>query len=116
MNEELRHDAKGNLLSHSPTTYKIPNIQDVPPVFNVDWIDAENALNIRSSKATGEPPLVLAISVWMAVKNALSYLSDGEIPKLHAPATGEEILMRITASGNAQRSGAVAREVAAPAT
>lgn len=102
-NEELRYDAKGNLLSHSPTTYKIPNIQDLPPVFNVDWIDAENPLNIRSSKATGEPPLVLAISVWMAVKNALSYLSGGEIPKLHAPATGEEILMRMTAYRRAAR-------------
>jgi xanthine dehydrogenase large subunit len=112
-NEELRYDTKGNLLSHSPTTYKIPNIQDVPPVFNVDWIDAENALNIRSSKATGEPPLVLAISVWMAVKNALSYLSCGEIPKLHAPATGEEILMRMTAYRRAAR-GSDAREVAAP--
>jgi xanthine dehydrogenase large subunit len=112
-NEELRYDAKGNLLSHSPTTYKIPNIQDVPPVFNVDWIDAENALNIRSSKATGEPPLVLAISVWMAVKNALSYLSEGEIPQLHAPATGEEILMRMTAYRRASR-GSDAREVAAP--
>jgi len=112
-NEELRYDAKGNLLSHSPTTYKIPNIQDVPPVFNADWIDAENALNIRSSKATGEPPLVLAISVWMAVKNALSYLSGGEIPKLHAPATGEEILMRMTAYRRIAR-GSDAREVAAP--
>ena len=103
-NEELRYDAKGNLLSHSPTTYKIPNIQDLPPVFNVDWIDAENPLNIRSSKAVGEPPLVLAISVWMAVKNALSYLSGGEIPKLHAPATGEEILMRMTAYRRASRA------------
>jgi xanthine dehydrogenase large subunit len=112
-NEEVRHDAKGNVLSHSPTTYKIPNIQDLPPVFNVDWIDAENPLNIRSSKAVGEPPLVLAISVWMAVKNALSYLTAGEIPKLHAPATGEEILMRMTSYRHAQR-GADAREVAAP--
>jgi len=112
-NEELRYDAKGNQLSHSPTTYKIPNIQDVPAVFNVDWIDAENPLNIRSSKAVGEPPLVLAISVWMAVKNALSYLANGEIPKLHAPATGEEILMRMTACRRAAR-GADAREVAAP--
>jgi xanthine dehydrogenase large subunit len=112
-NEELRRDAKGNLLSHSPTTYKIPNIQDVPPVFNVDWIDAENPLNIRSSKAVGEPPLVLAISVWMAVKNALSFLSNGEIPKLHAPATGEEILMRMTEYRRVAR-GADAREVAAP--
>jgi xanthine dehydrogenase large subunit len=113
-NEEVRHDVKGNVLSHSPTTYKIPNIQDVPPVFNVDWIDAENPLNIRSSKAVGEPPLVLAISVWMAVKNALSFLAAGAIPQLHAPATGEEILTRMTASKAAQRGGSAAREVAAP--
>lgn len=112
-NEEVHHDAKGNVLSHSPTTYKIPNIQDLPAVFNVDWIDAENPLNIRSSKAVGEPPLVLAISVWMAVKNALSYLSGGEIPKLNAPATGEEILMRMTSYQHAAR-GSDAREVAAP--
>ena len=56
---------------------------------------------------------MLAISVWMAVKNALSFLSNGEIPKLHAPATGEEILMRMTAYRRAVR-GADAREVAAP--
>jgi xanthine dehydrogenase large subunit len=95
-NEELRYTDEGVLLSHSPTTYKIPNIQDVPEVFNVDWIkNDQNQLNIRSSKAVGEPPLVLGISVWMAVKNALSYVTN-EIPKLHAPATGEEILMRLT--------------------
>jgi xanthine dehydrogenase large subunit len=90
-NEELRWDSKGNLLSHSPTTYKIPNIGDVPRIFNVDWIDAENPLNIRSSKAVGEPPLLLAISVFMAIKNALGGA------KINAPATGEEILMRMTA-------------------
>src|SRR5207253_3987642 len=93
-NEELRWDAKGNLLSHSPTTYKIPNIGDVPAVFNVDWIDAENPLNIRSSKAVGEPPLLLAISVFMAIKNALGGA------KINAPATGEEILMRLTEAAN----------------
>jgi xanthine dehydrogenase large subunit len=95
-NEELRYDAQGNLLSHSPTTYKIPNIGDVPDVFNVAWIDAENALNIRSSKAVGEPPLCLAVSVYMAVKNALHHVSGGEIPKIDAPVTGENILMRLT--------------------
>jgi xanthine dehydrogenase large subunit len=95
--EELRYAAEGELLSHSPTTYKIPNIQDLPEVFNVDWIDNDaNQLNIRASKAVGEPPLLMAISVFMAVKNALTYLSNGEIPTLHAPATGEEILLRMT--------------------
>ncbi|MEA2570191.1 MAG: xanthine dehydrogenase large subunit [Acidobacteriota bacterium] len=101
-NEELRYNDDGVLLSHSPTTYKIPNIQDVPDVFNVDWIkNDQNQLNIRSSKAVGEPPLVLSISVWMAVKNALSYVTN-EIPKLHAPATGEEILMRLTGYATAR--------------
>jgi len=112
-NEELRYSDDGVLLSHSPTTYKIPNIQDVPEVFNVDWIkNDQNQLNIRSSKAVGEPPLVLSISVWMAVKNALSYVTN-EIPKLNAPATGEEILMRLTAY--ARKRGAAANVAAAPA-
>jgi xanthine dehydrogenase large subunit len=111
--EELRYAPDGELLSHSPTTYKIPNIQDLPPVFNVDWIENDaNALNIRSSKAVGEPPLLLAVSVWMAVKNALSFVSGEAIPQLHAPATGEEILRRLT---EYRRAGAAAREVAAPA-
>ena len=114
-NEEMRYAPDGELLSHSPTTYKIPNIQDLPPVFNVDWIENDtNTLNIRSSKATGEPPLLLAISVWMAVKNALSFVSGGAIPKLTAPATGEEILRRLTEYRQSRR-GEDAREVAAPA-
>jgi len=97
-NEELRYAANGELLSHSPTTYKIPNIGDLPEVFNVDTIvNEENTVNIRGSKAVGEPPLLLGISVFMAVKNALRFVSGGEIPKINAPATGEEILMRLTA-------------------
>ena len=96
-NEELRYTPEGELLSHSPTTYKIPNISDVPAVFNIEWIDNEaNTQNIRASKAVGEPPLLLAISVFCAIKNALSYVSGGEIPRLQAPATGEEILKRLT--------------------
>jgi xanthine dehydrogenase large subunit len=95
--EEMRYAPNGELLSHSPTTYKIPNIQDLPGTFNVDWIENDtNIVNVRSSKAVGEPPLVLAISVWCAVKNALSYVSGSEIAKLDAPATGEEILERLT--------------------
>jgi xanthine dehydrogenase large subunit len=95
--EEMCYAASGELLSHSPTTYKIPNIQDLPATFNVDWIENDtNTVNVRSSKAVGEPPLVLAISVWCAVKNALSYVSGSEIAKLDAPATGEEILERLT--------------------
>jgi xanthine dehydrogenase large subunit len=95
--EEKRWTTEGDLLTHSPTTYKIPNIQDLPEIFNVDTVENEaNTVNIRSSKAVGEPPLLLAISVFMAVKNALSFVSNGAIPKINAPATGEEILKRVT--------------------
>ncbi len=94
--EELRYDDKGVLLSHSPTTYKIPNINDVPEVFNVDWIDVDNPINVRGSKAVGEPPLLMAISIWCAVKNALQSVANGDIARLRLPATNEEILSRLT--------------------
>jgi xanthine dehydrogenase large subunit len=111
-NEELRYAPDGELLSHSPTTYKIPNIQDLPAVFNVDWIENDtNTLNLRSSKAVGEPPLLLSISVWMAVKNALSFVAGDAIPQLHAPATGEEILRRLTEYGRHEAARGVTAAV-----
>jgi xanthine dehydrogenase large subunit len=94
--EELRYDDKGVLLSHSPTTYKIPNINDLPPRFSMEWIEHDNPINVAGSKAVGEPPLLMAISVWCAVKHALGFASNGDIAKLHLPATNEEILMRLT--------------------
>jgi xanthine dehydrogenase large subunit len=94
--EDLRYSEKGELLAHSPTTYKIPNINDLPEIFNVDWIEQDNPVNVANSKAVGEPPLLMAISVWCAVKHALSFISNGDVPKLRVPATCEEILMRIT--------------------
>jgi xanthine dehydrogenase large subunit len=94
--EDLRYDEKGVLLAHSPTTYKIPNINDLPETFNVDWIDQENPVNLKGSKAVGEPPLLMAISIWCAVKHALGFVSNGELAKLRLPATGEEILGRLT--------------------
>ncbi|GIT08953.1 MAG: hypothetical protein CM1200mP30_25830 [Pseudomonadota bacterium] len=64
-NEELRYSDKGELLSFSPTTYKIPNIQDLPEIFNVDTItNPHHQINIKRSKAVGEPPLMLCLSVW----------------------------------------------------
>src|SRR5205085_12472682 len=55
--EELRYSEKGALLSHSPTTYKIPSIGDIPEAFNVDFVVNEsNTKNVKGSKATGEPP------------------------------------------------------------
>lgn len=90
--EALIYDNKGHLLSDSATTYKIPNVTDVPTDFRVDFIDnPDNQKNIYGNKAVGEPPLLLAVSVWAAIKNALS-------SPLNLPATGEEVLMRLTAS------------------
>jgi xanthine dehydrogenase large subunit len=94
--EELRYTPSGELLTHSPTTYKIPNINDLPEVFHADWIEKENPVNVGGSKAVGEPPLLTAISVWCAVKHALRFVSNGEVPTLRLPATSEEILMRLT--------------------
>jgi xanthine dehydrogenase large subunit len=94
--EDLRYDEKGVLLSHSPTTYKVPNVMDLPREFHLDWIEHENPVNLKGSKAVGEPPLLTAISVWCAVKHALSFVSNGSVPKLRLPATGEEILSRLT--------------------
>ncbi len=94
--EELRYAENGQLLTHSPSTYKIPNIQDIPAVFNIDWIDSNNPVNIKGTKAVGEPPFVLALSVWTAIKYALSSLASGAIIPLRLPATSEEILRWIT--------------------
>jgi xanthine dehydrogenase large subunit len=96
--EELKWSPKGELWSHSPTTYKIPNISDVPEVFNVELLhNPDNAVSLYRSKALGEPPLLLGVSVWTAVKNALSYVAPaGEVAKLDLPATPEQILMSLT--------------------
>ena len=94
-NEDLRYAESGELLSHSPTTYKIPNIADVPAIFNVDYLEIDNTVNIAGSKATGEPPLLLAISVWTAIKHAFTFVSNGSPPKLMLPATHEEIVMKL---------------------
>jgi xanthine dehydrogenase large subunit len=91
--EALTYDARGELLSHSPTTYKIPAITDVPIDFRVATFDNnDNRQNIARSKAVGEPPLMLAIAAWAAVKNALSYANLESAAALTLPATGEEIL------------------------
>lgn len=95
--ERLYYAPSGKLLSHSPTTYKIPNIQDTPRTFNIDLIENNtNDNNVFGSKAVGEPPLVLGASVWTAVKNALSFRSHENLPQITSPATNEVILMELT--------------------
>ncbi len=95
--ECLVYSERGELLSFSPTTYKIPNITDIPRVFNVTFEPNDNPAAVAGSKAVGEPPFLLGISVWAAVKNALlSAAPEGEIPWLPLPATNEAILMALT--------------------
>lgn len=92
--EELKYSDKGVLLSHSPTTYKIPGIRDIPDDLRLEFFDNKlHDFNIRSSKAVAEPPLMLGMAVFCAVKNALSYLKPGETTNIKLPATNEEILM-----------------------
>lgn len=88
----------GYLLSHAPSTYKIPNIQDTPRTFNVRLLNNnENKANIRGTKAAGEPPLLLCLSVWTAIHDALKGLSPYKLkyPMMELPATNEEILRAV---------------------
>lgn len=95
--EHLYYDEKRHLVSHSPTTYKIPNIQDTPRVFNIHLIEnLDNNCNIHGSKAVGEPPFLLGMSVWTAVKHALSFRAGKTPLLLKSPATNEEVLMELT--------------------
>lgn len=92
--EDLVYNNAGELLSYSPTTYKIPNITDIPERFNVAFMDNDgNAKNILGSKAVGEPPLMLGISAWAAAKHALGCVAGPRGVDLKLPATNEEVLM-----------------------
>lgn len=93
--EEVKWDAKGNLLTHSPDTYKIPAVQDIPKDFRVAILEgAPNPDTIRQSKAVGEPPLMLALSVWLAIKDAISAVANNDVePEFSLPATNEVIVL-----------------------
>jgi xanthine dehydrogenase large subunit len=98
--EELVWDAKGELKTHAPSTYKIPVAGDCPPVFNVWlWEQGENVRDIAfRSKAVGEPPLMLALSVFHAIADAVGATSASREPvPLEAPATPENVLRAIYA-------------------
>jgi len=98
--EEVVWDASGRLLTHAPSTYKIPVASDCPPQFNVWlWERGENVRDIvHRSKAVGEPPLMLALSVFHAIYDAVGSTSSSTKPvPLEAPATPENILKAIHA-------------------
>jgi xanthine dehydrogenase large subunit len=94
MEELVRHPQSGLLLTHAPSTYKIPTANDCPPVFNVALFHNGNvADSIHRSKAVGEPPLLLPFSVLLAIRDAVSSVGGHRIdPPLRAPATPEAVL------------------------
>lgn len=96
--EELWWDDAGRLRTHAPSTYKIPLASDRPRIFNVDLADwSENReMTIKRSKAVGEPPFMLGISVFEALSMAVASVADySQCPRLDAPATPERVLMAI---------------------
>jgi xanthine dehydrogenase large subunit len=95
--EEIKWDESGHLLSHSPSTYKIPTVQDIPKDFRVNFLEGYPNLNtIRKSKAVGEPPFMLALSAWLAIKDAVSAVANHQLePDFSLPATKEVILLSI---------------------
>ena len=95
--EEIKWDKKGHLLTHSPDTYKIPTVNDIPDILNVELLTGyPNEGTIRKSKAVGEPPLMLAFSVWLAIKDAVSAVGNHEFePAFSLPATAEVVLLSI---------------------
>jgi xanthine dehydrogenase large subunit len=96
--EELWWDDKGHLRTHAPSTYKIPACGDVPAAFNVSLFKAGRNKEdvVYRSKAVGEPPLMLGIAVFQALRDAVAACGDGwRVPRLDAPATAERVLMAI---------------------
>ena len=93
--EELWWDAQGRLRTVGPSTYKIPGSRDVPPRMNLRLLEGAPARadTIFRSKAVGEPPLLLATSVWNALKDAIG------TPELDLPATPERVLMALRRKG-----------------
>ncbi len=92
--EELVWNRQGLLTTHAPSTYKIPTAGDVPTHFKVDlWPEPNTEDNVFGSKAVGEPPFMLAISVFEALRDAVAQArGDAQTVQLNAPATAERVL------------------------
>ena len=99
--EQLVWSDKGALTTHAPSTYKIPATGDIPEHFKVDlWPEPNREDNVYGSKAVGEPPFMLAISVYEALRDAVSSaLEPRKIIALTAPATAENVLVALSRKG-----------------
>lgn len=106
--EELVWDAKGALRTHAPSTYKIPATGDIPEHFKVSlWPHPNKEDTVYRSKAVGEPPLMLAISVWEALRDAIGHTGSGAV-QCDAPATPERVFFAI-ANQQSSKSNAALR-------
>ncbi|HEX2548164.1 MAG TPA: xanthine dehydrogenase molybdopterin binding subunit [Ramlibacter sp.] len=95
--EQLVWNEKGHLATHAPSTYKIPATGDVPEHFKVAlWPEPNPEDNVGGSKAVGEPPFMLAISVWEALRDAVASAHGDAKVQLDAPATPENVLKALT--------------------
>ena len=102
--EELWWNERGELGTHAPSTYKIPTSADVPADFRVEILQsaANDEKTIFRSKAVGEPPLMLSLSVFLAIRDAVAAAGGADAARaLHAPATPEAVLVAINAGGDA---------------
>ncbi len=99
--EELCWNEAGELTTHAPSTYKIPTCSDLAPDFRVELL--RNAANredtIYRSKAVGEPPLMLALSAFLAIRDAIAS-DERPTPDLQSPATPEAVLKAIEGSAS----------------
>ncbi len=99
--EELWWNESGELGTHAPSTYKIPTCSDLAPDFRVELMSgsANREDTVYRSKAVGEPPLMLGLSAFHAIRDAIGD-NERSAPKLHAPATPESILRAIAGDSN----------------
>ena len=109
--EELVWDEEGRLRTHAPSTYKIPTASDVPEDFRVGlYVSSGNPEDtIYRSKAVGEPPVMLANSVFCAITDAIASLRPGVVPELDAPATPEAIMKAVRLIRDAPQPNGEAR-------
>ena len=96
--EQLVWDSQGRLATHAPSTYKIPTTGDIPAHLSVDlWPEPNREDNVFGSKAVGEPPFMLAISVFEALRDAVAQARGDGAVNLQAPATAEAVLTALNA-------------------
>jgi len=97
--EELWWNEAGKLMTHAPSTYKIPAVSDCPEAFSMRLFKNSNVTDsIHRSKATGEPPLLMPFSVFFAIRDAIASVGNDKVsPPLRAPATSEAILDAVDA-------------------